>query len=161
MFFKRRSKVVELKKRTCVYVSDKHKHIVIASLSQNDAGIIYEQNTCRSVDLPVDVAELGALIINSFDEYSVKDANLRDHKASEWPAFKHSKSKSVKAFEQDYIRISIDGANEKNIILLFEGQPHKNSELTVNASTSYYADTDEIGQRLFSVYEACLTGKIF
>lgn len=151
----------ELKKHACVYISDKYKHIVITPMSQNDAGIIYEQDVCTTLSVAEDTTELGELTIDNLNQFSVTDLNLHDHKLTDWPAFKHSKSKSVKAFEQDYIRISVEGANEKNIILLFSGLPYKNCELTINASISYYANKDEIGQKILSVYEACLTGRIF
>jgi len=161
MLFNRKSHSPELKKQAVIYISDKYKHVVIAPMSQNDAGIIYEQDTCTALTISGNETELGELTLDNFNRYSVKDENLRDRKSVDWPAFKHSKSKSVGAFEQDYIRISVEGANEKNIILIFSGLPYKNCELTVNASISYYADKEAIGQRILSVYEACLTGKIF
>jgi hypothetical protein len=161
MLFNRKSHSPELKKHAVVYISDKYKHLIIAPMSQNDAGIIYEQDTCTALAYSEEATELGELTLDNFNRYSVKDVNLRDHKSTDWPAFKHSKSKSVRAFEQDYIRISVEGANEKNIILLFSGLPYKNCKLTVNASISYHADKEEIGQRILSVYDACLTGRIF
>ena len=161
MLFRKKSKSDDLKKRASVYISDEHKHLVIAARSQNDAGIIYEQEVCCLLEMPVDLSELGVAIIDYLNRYSVVDINLRDHKNRDWPAYKKSKSKSMRLFEQEYIYISIDGANEKNIILLISGRPFKNSKLEVHSSVSFYAEKEEIGNRVMDVYEACLTGKIF
>jgi hypothetical protein len=104
--------------------------------------------------------ELGAEVIESMNQFSVKDTNLRDTKLTDWPAFKHSKSTTVKAFEKEYIYISIRNCNEYNLIVDIEGLPYKESELKIKSTISFYADKDKIGERILKVYEACLTGKI-
>ena len=42
-------------------------------------------------------------------------------KRSEWPAFKVSGAKTIKAFEREFIRYTVTGANESNIIVRIEG----------------------------------------
>ena len=81
-------------------------------------------------------------------------------KLTDWPSFKHSKSKSVRVFEEEYIHISVDSCNEYNLIIDIEGFPHKDSELTIKSTISFFADKEEIGRKLMKVYEACATGKI-
>ncbi|WP_028980410.1 hypothetical protein [Sporocytophaga myxococcoides] len=157
MFFKRKKKLV---KRISVYISDKYQQIIIAPRHINKAGIIYEQESCEVIDKGISDSALGEAVINSLNKFSFKEQNLRESKLTDWPAFKHSKSKSVRAFDQEYINISINGCNEYNMIIDIEGIPHKDSELTIKSSISFYADKDEIGKRIMKVYEACLTGKI-
>ena len=41
----------------------------------------------------------------------------------EWPAFRASRMRTVKSFEQEYIRVSVCGANEANIAWVIEGYP--------------------------------------
>lgn len=94
------------------------------------------------------------------NRFSLKDINLRDKKITDWPSFKHSKSKSVRAFEQEYIHISIDSSNEYNLIIKIEGFPCKDSELTIKSTISFNADKEEVGKRILKVYEACLTRKL-
>ena len=98
MLFRTSAKPPELRKRTAIYISDKYRHIVIAPQWQNEPGIIYEQDSCSTMTIPADAAELGKLAIENFDLYEVKDKNLRNHQGGERPAFRHSKSASVAAF---------------------------------------------------------------
>lgn len=146
-------------KSVAIYISDKFQHLIIAPHHENDAGIIYEQENCFTSDYPMNTEELGNEIIKGLNLYSIKDTNLRNHKQTDWSAYKSSKSKSVTGFEKEYIQVSIRSANESNLILMIEGLPFKNSELKVSSSVSFHADKDEIGNRIKAIYEACLTGK--
>lgn len=150
-----------LVKHTTVYISDKYKQLIIASRYENKAGVLYEQEKCYSVDYPLEPANLGEKIIESLNNYSVNDVNLSHHKSSEWPAYKHSRCKTVREFEKEYISIFIRSVNESNLTLMIEGCPFKNNELTVNSMVSFHADKEEIGTRVSKVYLACLTGQIF
>lgn len=161
LFKHKNSKTIGLTKCATVYISDKHKHIIIAPRHENDAGILYEQKECYSADYPIDLKVLGDEIIRNLNKYSVKDTNLRDSKSSDWPAYKHSKCKTIVSFEKDYVPVFIRSANDSNLILTLEGRPFKDSELTVNSSISFHADKEEIGNRVNNIYQSCLTGKIF
>ncbi len=161
MFFQKKSNITDLTKRVAVYASYKHKHLILAARCQNDAGIIYEQGICYDHPLPIDMEELGIKIIEFLNLYRVIDKNLRDSKSNEWPAFKSSKSKSVRSFESEYIHISIDGSNNKNLGLIISGLPYKQSRISVVSSVSFFEDKEVIGERVMELYEACLSGKLF
>ncbi|TND09832.1 MAG: hypothetical protein FD123_956 [Bacteroidetes bacterium] len=150
-----------LTKCATIYISDKFKHVIIARCYENNAGIIYEQDACFTSDYPIDLTNFGEEIINSLNLYSVKDKNLRDSKLTDWPAYNQSKCKSVASFEKEYIPISVCSANNSNLVLILEGRPFENSELTINSSISFHADKQELGERIKDVYDACLTGKLF
>lgn len=150
----------KLAKHCSVYISDKHDQIIIAPRHINKAGIIYEQENCKTLSKSTSFSELGTEIIDSMNLFSLKDTNLRETKLTDWPSFKHSKSKSVRAFEQEYINISVDSCNEYNLIIDIEGLPNKVSELKVKSTISFYADKEEVGKRIMKVYESCLTGKL-
>ena len=154
------SKNKNLTKSISIYISDKHKQIIIAPRYQNESGIIYEQENCFITEYPIDLIVFGTEVIKSLNQYSIKDNSLRDYKTTDWPAFKNSKSKSVVGFENEYINITINSANDSNLILIIEGRPFKTSELTINSTISFYADKQELGQRIDDVYQACLIGKI-
>ena len=156
MFFKKK----KLAKRSSVYISEKYDQIIIAPRHINKAGVIYEQEHCRRITKSSSALELGTEVIESMNLFSLKDINLREKKRTDWPSFKHSKSKSVRAFEQEYIHISVDCCNEYNLIIDLEGFPYKDSELIIKSTISFYADKEEIGERILKVYEACLTRKI-
>ena len=152
---------MQLAKHISIYISDKHKQLIIAPVHYNDAGILYEQENCFTSNYPIDLNSLGIEAIHNLNLFSKEDRNLRDSKASDWPAFKHSKLKTIKAFEEDYICISVYGVNTSNLILEIKGLPFKNSDIGVNSIISFYADKEEIGKRILSVYDACYSGKLF
>jgi len=156
MLFKKK----KLAKHCSIYISDKHEQLIIAPRYINKAGIIYEQENCRIMPKSISAEELGREVIECMNMFSVKDVNLLDTKLTDWPSYKHSKSKSVRAFEQEYIHISVDSCNEYNLIIDIEGFPYKDSELTIKSTISFFADKENIGKKIMKVYETCLTGKI-
>ena len=87
--------------------------------------------------------------------------DLSNQKLTDWPAYKHSKSKTVSGFQKDYISIPIRGANESNMVLIIAGHPSNDDNLTINSSVSFYADKEEIGSRVEQVYQATFTGRLF
>ena len=161
MLFKKlhRQKVAEVK-RLNIYISDKFHQIIFAPTHNNFAGINYEQEECFAHDLPMSESEIGQSAINCWNLFSIKDKNLRDNKPSDWPAFKKSKAKTIRSFEFDYIRLSLRGESESNIILIIEGLPNKDSDLSVTSVISAYTEKINIGDRILKVYEACRTGKL-
>ena len=161
LFKNKNSKENALTKSATVYISDKFKHLIIAPRHENYAGILYEQKDCFASDYPIDLTAFGEEVIKNLNLYSVKDSNRRDSKSSDWPAYKHSKCKTIVSFEKEYISIFIRSANDSNLILILEGRPFKNSELTVNSCISFYTDKENLGSRINEVYQACLIGKIF
>ncbi len=161
LFKNKISRTRKLTQCVSIYISDKHRQIIINPKQENDAGIIYEQDNGNVSDFPIDKGMLGQLLIDNLNKYSIKDVNLRDNKRTDWPAFKQGKSKSVTTFEKEYIHIFITSTNDSNIILTLSGRPFVSSELTVDSTISFHADKSEIGRRVLNIYDACLTGKLF
>ncbi|HWZ03653.1 MAG TPA: hypothetical protein VNX40_08560 [Mucilaginibacter sp.] len=142
-------------KLVSLYISDQEKQVIIAPNYKNDAGIYYEQETCTIVNYPLDYSLLGEEIIKNFDLFTLKDKNLRDEKPSDWPAYKASKLKTIKAFEKGYRRIIITGANESNITLVIEGVSQIDDDLKITASFVPSKKPFLIGKLVFKVYNAC------
>jgi hypothetical protein len=160
MLIKKKNKA--LTKMTTLYISDKHRHLIISPKQENKIGINWEQDKCITSSYPVEPEILGQYVIDALNNYRLNDVKLISQKITEWPAYRHSKSKSVTAFENEYIQITIESQFNTNIILNLIGYPFKNSELNILSSVSFYADNKlEIGQRLINIYNACLTGKLF
>jgi len=156
MIFKKK----KLVKRCSVYISEQHQQIIIAPSHINKAGIIYEQEICKTLPKSASFTELGTEVIECLNLFSMKDKNLRETKPTDWPAYKLGKSKSIRTFENEYIWISIDGCNENNLLINIEGAPYIDSELKVIATISFYADKEQIGKRIINVFEACLNKKL-
>ncbi|RYE28228.1 MAG: hypothetical protein EOP48_33720 [Sphingobacteriales bacterium] len=126
---------------------------------KNHAGIWYEQEECLSCDFPISDLVLGEYALKHFHLFNIIDKNLREHKSTDWPAFRHSKMKTVRGFEADYIRVSVTGLDENNHTLRIEGLPYKDSDLSVTSMISAHTEPINIGDRINKVIEVCLTGK--
>lgn len=146
-------------KSLSIYVSNKHGQIIFAPVSKNLAGIRYEQDECFSADFPITDLLLGEYSLKYFGLFNIKDKNLREHKLTDWPAFRHSKIKTVRSFEADYVSISVTGLDENNHTLRIEGLPYKDSELSVTSIISAHTEPINIGDRINKVIEVCLSGK--
>ncbi len=80
--------------------------------------------------------EIGPIIESKFFDCEYMDEDdyppeWKNNKESDWPAYKASKAKSMKQFKRDYVRYSLRGANEANIIIAVNSQKLQNDiELT-------------------------------
>jgi hypothetical protein len=109
---------------------------------------------------PTDATILGDEVIKNFHLFKVQDKNLRDQKLKEWPAFIHSKLKTVKAFETLYFKIGIDGINAGNIFINIEGETIADNDIIIKSSLPATTDTKAIGERIIRIYKSCITGII-
>ena len=102
-FIKSKKQQNQFRKHTSVYVSDKYKHLIVTRKHINADGIMYEQEQCFTADYPMDFSALGEEVVKSLNLFAVKESDLTQAKLSDWPAYKHSKCKSIPAFNTDYI----------------------------------------------------------
>lgn len=114
------------------------------------------------MNLNCSVELLGEKIIENLDKFSInEDKTIGERKSSDWPAFKTSKSTSIKAFETEYIYISFKGANDHNIIAELLGFPEKDAKLIVYSTASLALGLKaKLAESLLTVYQACITRKI-
>ena len=89
---------------------------IVAAMHQNNAGIYYEQPDPVVVEVR-QPADLGVAFRAAFDAFSRKDRDLSTMKKSDWPAFRASGLKSMKAFERDYTAIQCHGLNPSNAVV--------------------------------------------
>jgi hypothetical protein len=146
-------------KSVTIYASDKHSQLIFAPVSRNFAGIMYEQDHCFSFDFPLSDLLMGEYTLKYFDLFNIKDKNLREHKSTDWPAFRHSMVKTVRSFEADYITVSVTGLDENNHTLKIEGLPYPDSDLCVTSVISAHTEPINIGDRIYKVIQVCLSGK--
>jgi hypothetical protein len=148
-------------KSVSVYASSKHSQIIFAPMSKNFAGIRYEQDECFSSDFPISDLLFGEQALKYFNYFTIKDKNLREHKLTDWPAFRHSKVKTIRSFEADYVWAGVTGLDENNHTLRIEGLPYKDSDLSVTSMISAHTEPINIGDRLNKVIAVCLNGKFY
>lgn len=159
-FFNRKTINSNHVKQVSLYISEQEGKIIIAPQYKNNAGIYYEQEKCSVLKFPTDATVLGDEVIKNFHLFKVQDKNLRDQKLKDWPAFIHSKLKTVKAFEAVYFKIRIDGVNVGNLFMNIEGDTIADNDITIKSSLSATAATKAIGERIMRVYKSCITGII-
>lgn len=164
-------------KRVNVYISAEHKQVIIAPLYQTEEGVLYEQDNCIAMPYPVEVGMLGSGVMGSLEKFYLDHKHpgnisglevldgyrgfyVGETKQNGWAAYKVSKVKNIKEFDDSYSYISVGGANKSNITLVIEGSPSKTSDLWVKASISVYAQKEQIGEAILKVYYACMTRKI-
>ncbi|SDF05858.1 hypothetical protein SAMN05216464_11291 [Mucilaginibacter pineti] len=151
-FFRKKNINQDFIKRISVYISETEEQIIIAPFHRNNSGLFYEQDICSILNYPVDDTALGEQVIRNLDLCEVKDKNLKGLHKKEWPAYKYSKLKTLKAFEMAYKRISIRGANTSNIILVIECDLSSDKELSITSGISANANKKDIGKRIMKVF---------
>jgi hypothetical protein len=156
MWFKNKNTNQKLTKSVTVYLSDLHRQIIIAPRYATNDRVLYEQDICTLLSYPIDCLQLGSEVLRNFNMFALKDKNLRDQRLTDWPAFKYSKMKSVKAFEKTFTGIEIYGNNESNIIISIQTPIISDSDLLITSSISVNASKEAIGNLIIKVYNKAL-----
>jgi ribosomal protein S18 acetylase RimI-like enzyme len=139
-------------KHAIVYISEKYKQIIIAPCYFENNGINYEQEVCYLFDINIDDETLGTEIINALNKYAYKDKYLGDDKLSDWPAYKYSKLKTVKSFNENYPYISIAGDKNGYIYFLVKYPKNEygyNREISKIKNNANYSD---IGKEIKEIH---------
>ncbi len=112
---------LKVHKLVTVYLSDKHSEIIIAPYFKDPkVGFNYEQEHCEVISLNSSIEEIGVTIKRNFEKFDLKEKEGGSGNKADWPAYKASKEKSIRGFEQNYRRISIRGLTETNSSLRIE-----------------------------------------
>jgi hypothetical protein len=148
----------KVRRHATVYIDRERRMAIVVSVHRNGAGgVLVEDGEPRVLTISEDRAELGAALQEALKASTVRPAkNLRDLKRSEWPAYQSSGRKSVKAFEADFIRLDVSGANEANVTYVIEGSPEQECELRVRAAASAAPGlAKELAEKCLLVWQAC------
>ena len=99
------------------------------------------------------IRTLGKYIKQKLDECEYKaDFNHSRKKKSDWPAYKESGFKTMKAFESNFIPYRIQGANEANIIWQIASPPLRNG-IELHSYMSVSASAAEIGEWVLNFHD--------
>ena len=155
-------KEIKVKQNARVFISRNENIAIIATMHYNGkGGFLYEDEKPVVMSSPIEPENLGQITLNALRATRIKILNINTmRKKSDWPAFKISKVKSMRKFEQDFICMHIRAANEMNLIYQIDGDPYVGSELHVSASISSAAKPENIGVCLLTVFRACLDRRI-
>lgn len=159
--FSKKSK--RLVKSSLIYISNSKKELIIAPQFKDKSGVLIEQEECFVYEYPIDHVKLGYELFRCLNLFFYKNEIIRPEKASDWPAYKHSRYKTMKAFKKENVRISVKSLNTSNLYLEIIGDPYEKSLLTINSIVPCYLDgklddkgAKELGSTIDLVYQACL-----
>jgi len=140
-----------------VYISRKDETAIVVTLHFNgEGGILFEDSSPVLLLPPFDALDLGRKLSAALSRTQVHSpVSFAKRKLTDWPAFRASKAKSVRHFEEEYIGILVAGANESNLVYIIDGSPEKDAELHVVANVSSSAPPTELGDLIRRVYSAC------
>ncbi|MCL2293723.1 MAG: hypothetical protein FWC36_02500 [Spirochaetes bacterium] len=141
----------EYRKSMKLFFSTVYDHIIIVPMCQNKAGIYYEQDICTEYDLSIDDENLGIEIISALNKFEIKEKELTQSVKSDWSAYKHSKVKTLKLFEENYTFIDVCGLNEKNLVLDIKCEIKK-APFIISSNVSFNAEKVEIGKIVKELY---------
>jgi len=85
--------------------------------------------------------------------FAKKNVVNKKRTSKDWPAYQASKLKSIKEFEEKYFRISINGANEANLFMVFEADMKSAFNINLTSSISTFADNQKIGFIIKKLHE--------
>lgn len=136
-----------------LYLSE-NKPAIIAAMHFNSAGICYEQED-PFVDKSGDWDTLVASLRSALARFSLRDKNLRDHKKTDWPAFRGSGCRSVRQFEDLYLQIEVRAVNEAEFYYA-SCQPRGEKDITLQVTLNRYGKDDEIDGLLRKLFKASL-----
>src|SRR5688572_18467745 len=115
---------------------------VVVTMHVNDDDVWHEDETPAVLRAPLVAEVLGTAVASAMKQTARRTRNLRDVKASDWPAYRASGEKSIRQFERLFVAIEVEGANEANLVAVVTGSPEKDSELRVTSTVSTASPTD-------------------
>lgn len=125
---------------------------IIAS-TYNHGGLFAEKATGAESCTTSNLEALGQLIKKKLSECEYKeDFNYSQTKSSDWPAYKASGLKTIKAFEKSFVWYSIRGANDANITWQIVSPALLNG-IELHSTVSASASADEIGRTAIKLHE--------
>ena len=146
-----------LVQHVALYIDREGSRVIIATMNRNGAGgLLIEEAEPTVLSGPIDSEVFAPALLKALARTEVRpERNLRDHKLTDWPAFRASGAKSARAFERDFVRFHIQGMNEFNVVYLIEASPVKDAELTIHSSFEAGNSSAGVTSKCLRVWRAC------
>ena len=138
-----------------VHVYASSDDTIVAAMHRNFAGIYYEQADPIVLAGPADAEALGSAFKRAFDRFRVKDVNLREHKRSDWPAYRASGLRTIKEFESRYRFVSCSSADATNRLVHASFEPTGAAGHMIEFAAD--APATVIGERIAHLLERACT----
>jgi hypothetical protein len=88
------SKIMTNVRRCTLYLAE-NRPAIVAPVCYNSAGTYFESNEPTILSDWRDLEELAITVGGVLAQFSFKEANLREHKRSDWPSYRASKCHSI------------------------------------------------------------------
>ena len=126
--------------------------VIVASRHATPDGIVYEQ------DSPVvlksgSAADIGAAVKQAFGAFSIRTKNLRDLKASDWPAFQASGCRSIKQFATEFRAIFVGHLNSSGMVARAELAIPGDADFAVSTTFNPRLPDEEVGRCVLGVVD--------
>jgi hypothetical protein len=141
-------------RRAHLYLAE-NRPAIVAPVHFNSAGIYYEQEN-PLMDESSDWSALGASLRVSINRFAFRETNLRDTKKTDWPAFRASGCRSVRQFEDLYLRIDVVAVNEAELFYHASCQPHGEEDIKLQVTLNRYGKDEEVDRLLRKLFKASL-----
>jgi hypothetical protein len=137
---------------TSLFFSQGENKIIIAPVYELGVGLFCEQEIPTVLPFDSPVEEIGQRAKASLLLYEKAIKDLRNLKESDWPAYKISGARSLKAFKANYIGIWIQTINAN---IRVEGIPKRSEQIFVGAYIAPACDGSILGALLLQIYQCC------
>jgi hypothetical protein len=87
--------------------------------------------------------------------FTFRETNLRDRRLTDWPAYRASKLRSVRQFQDLYLRIGVCAVNDAELFYYATCQPPGEDDITLQVTLNRYGDDDEIARQLSKLFRVC------
>jgi hypothetical protein len=137
-----------------VHIHISERNIIVAAMHMNLAGVYYEQSEPIVVEGTPSAGPFGRAFREAFDRFSIKDADLRDSKRTEWPSFRASGLRSVKEFESQYRQMTCYGVDSSNAVVRATVEHPSRLEIELATSFNPCLPAETVGECLLRLLEA-------
>ena len=140
-----------------IYLGATIKEAIVVALHHNNVGISFEQDDPEVVADWCQGPGLAVALRSALERLSPQERDLRGYKTTEWPSYRASKSRSVRAFEAAYnICISIQALNEAEFFYDAHANPHGEEDITLHVTLNRHGSDEEIERKLLKLFKACV-----
>ena len=140
-------------RNACIYAATGRPTIVAPIYFHSSAD--YEQDNPLVVESG-EWEEVVPQLRTALGLFTFREANLRDRRRTDWPAYRASKLRSVRQFQDLYLRIGVYAVNEAELFYNATCQPHGEDDISLQVTLNRYGDDDEIARQLSKLFQVCM-----
>jgi hypothetical protein len=143
-----------------IYVAEAAKPAIVAALHRTHHSVWTEQDSAEVVTDWREPEKFAAAVRRAIERFSVKDVDLRHKKLTDWPSFRASGCRSVRAFQSTYNSIWLKSLNEAELFYDASMEPWEESDIALHVTINRGSPDAEMGRKLLKLVDACAAWKV-